>query len=460
MDMVTVVAVACAAVLLGVMIGWLLAARRHSARITGVEERAVAAEARAASAETRLEERTRSADERAAERAAMAEQADQRIRETFQALSAEALRSNNESFLQLARTQMNELHRATTTELDARRTSIAELVTPIREALAKVDGKLQQVEVEREGAYKALIQQVHAMAETQRELSNRTGGLVNALRSPHVRGRWGEIQLRRVCEMAGMLDHCDFIEQASVDTEDGRLRPDMIVRLPGGKVVIVDAKAPLQAYLDAVDTASDEGVREARLRDHARQVRDHIGKLSAKGYWGQFDQTPEFVVMFLPGETFFSAALQHDPGLIEHGVEQHVIPASPTTLIALLRSVAYGWQQERIARNAEEISTVGRDLYERLRVFAGHHADLRRALDKAVQSYNKSVGSLERNVLPKARRFRELGATNAEALPEVEEIEKVPRTLQAPDMIMSGAEDPAATSVDAALPGAQPSLPA
>lgn len=456
MDIVTVVSVACAAVLLGLAIGWLLATRRHAVRLTLVESRATAAEARAASAETRLEERTRSAEERAAERAAIAEQADQRIRETFQAISAEALRSNNESFMQLARTQMNELHRATTTELDARRTSIAELVTPIREALARVDGKLQQVEVDRAGSYQALMEQVRAMAETQRELTVRTGGLVNALRSPHVRGRWGEMQLRRVCEMAGMLDHCDFVEQATVNTPDGRLRPDMLVRLPGGKVVIVDAKAPLQAYLDAMDDGADEGVREARLRDHARQVRDHLGKLGAKSYWTQFDQTPEFVVMFLPGETFFSAALQNDPALIEHGVEQHVIPASPTTLIALLRSVAYGWQQERIARNAEEISMAGRELYDRLRAFAGHHSQLRQSLARAVDSYNRSVGSLERSVLPQARRFRDLGATTAEEIAEPGEIGTAIRAIHAPDV--HGPAPGGSDGGDAAA-APQPSLP-
>lgn len=433
MELTIVVAVGWTALVLGALAAWLVARRRYAARLSAAESRAIGAESRATDAATRLEERTRAATELAAEKAAMLEQADRRLRETFQAISADALRSNNESFLQLARTQLGELQRATTADLDARQRGIAELVAPIREALERVDGKLQRVEVERAGSYEALMQQVRAMAETQRELTARTGGLVNALRSPHVRGRWGEIQLRRVCEMAGMLAHCDFVEQASVDSADGRLRPDMVVRLPGGKVVIVDAKAPLQAYLEAVEGAADEATRDARLRDHARQVRDHVGKLSAKSYWGQFDQTPEFVVMFLPGETFFSAALQHDPGLIEHGVEQRVIPASPTTLIALLRSVAYGWQQERIARNAEEISAAGRELYDRVRVFVGHHTELRRSLAKAVDSYNRSVGSLERSVLPQARRFRELGATTAEEISEPGEIGEVLRTIQAPD---------------------------
>jgi DNA recombination protein RmuC len=236
--------------------------------------------------------------------------------------------------------------------------------------------------------------------------------------------------------MAGMMDHCDFVEQESVATADGRLRPDVTVRLPGGKIIIVDAKAPLQAYLEAVE-APDDATRERKLKDHARQVRDHITKLSAKSYWGQFDQTPEFVVMFLPGETFFSAALQYDPGLIEYGVDQKVIPSSPTTLIALLRSVAYGWQQERIAQNAAEISELGRELHDRIRVFAGHYADLKRHLQKTVESYNSSVGSLERSVLPQARRFRALGATTAAELPEIGEVETALRSLDMPEAISS-----------------------
>ena len=279
-------------------------------------------------------------------------------------------------------------------------------------------------------AYASLGQQVRSLAETQVSLQAETSNLVKALRTPHVRGRWGEIQLRRVCEMAGMLDHCDFVEQESVETADGRLRPDLTVKLPGGKVIIVDAKAPLQAYLDAMD-ATDDATRDAHLRLHARHVRDHMTALGQKAYWGQFAESPELVVMFLPGETFFSAALQHDPALIEYGVAQKVIPASPTTLIALLRSVAYGWQQERVARNAAEISELGRELYERLRVFAGHHDELRRGLQKAVESYNRSVGSLERMVLPQARRFRDLGATAAAELPEAAAVETTLRALDA-----------------------------
>ena len=371
-----------------------------------------------------------------AEKIKILEQAELRLRESFQTLSAEALRQNNDSFLQLARTSLGELHKVSSAELDARQKSITELMSPIREALEKVDGKLQETEVARVGSYESLMEQVRSMAETQKELGTRTRNLVDALRSPTVRGRWGEIQLKRVCEMAGMVDHCDFVEQESVSTADGKLRPDVTVRLPGGKIIIVDAKAPLQAYLDAME-APDDPTREAKLKDHSRQVRGHITKLSAKSYWGQFDETPEFVVMFLPGETFFSAALQYDPGLIEYGVEQKVIPASPTTLIALLRSVAYGWQQDKVARNAAEISELGRELYDRIRVFTGHYADIRKHLQKSVDAFNGSIGSLEKSVMPQARRFKALGATTAAELSDIGTIDTALRTLEVPDLIGS-----------------------
>ncbi|PYX52100.1 MAG: DNA recombination protein RmuC [Acidobacteria bacterium] len=350
------------------------------------------------------------------------------LQNAFKALAADALTSNNVSFLQVAQETLKRFQSAAQSDLEMRQKAVADLVTPVRESLSKVDAQIQQLEIARSEAYGDLKSQVQSLITTQRELQSETGNLVRALRTPNVRGRWGEIQLRRVVEIAGMLSYCDFAEQETVTGESGRLRPDLVVKLPGGKQVVVDAKTPLQAFLDAFET-TDEEARRTCLANHARQVRDHINTLSGKKYWEQFESTPEFVVMFLPGETFFSAALEQDTGLIEHGVLNRVIPASPTTLIALLKAINYGWNQEKLTRNAQQISALGKELHERLRKLAGHISGVGANLDRAVEAYNQAIGSLENRVLVSARKFSELGASVADDIPELEPIETTARAL-------------------------------
>ena len=354
--------------------------------------------------------------------------ASEELRNAFKAMAADALKSNNMSFLVLAKESLERFQTEARGDLEVRQKAVADLVTPVRDSLNKVDAQIQQMEVARGDAYGELRAQVQSLITTQKELQSETGNLVRALRTPNVRGRWGEIQLRRVVEIAGMLSYCDFAEQESVTTESGRLRPDLVVKLPGGKHVVVDAKTPLQAFLDAFET-TDEDARRACLANHARQVRDHMKTLAGKNYWEQFEATPEFVVMFLPGETFFSAALEQDPGLIEQGVLNRVIPASPTTLIALLKAVNCGWNQEKLARNAQQISALGKELHDRLRLLAGHITSVGTGLDRAVESYNKAVGSLESRVLVSARKFSELGASVADDIPELAPIETTARAL-------------------------------
>jgi DNA recombination protein RmuC len=403
----------------------LAAEKADLARLLEERQQLVASRARLESA---LEIERKTSNEKIELLSKSGERAAEDLQNAFKALAADALNSNNTTFLQIAQETLKRFQGEAKGDLEARQKAVADLVAPVRESLNKVDAQIQLMEVARGQAYGDLKAQVQSLITTQKELQSQTGNLVRALRTPNVRGRWGEIQLRRVVEIAGMLAYCDFAEQETVATDSGRIRPDLVVKLPGGKHVVVDAKTPLQAFLDAFET-SDEEQRRTCLANHARQVRDHINTLGGKKYWEQFETTPEFVVMFLPGETFFSAALEQDTGLIEHGVLNRVIPSSPTTLIALLKAINYGWNQEKLARNAQEISALGKELHERLRKLAGHITLVGTNLDRAVEAYNQAVGSLETRVLVSARKFAELGASVPEEITPLEPIETTSRAL-------------------------------
>ncbi len=348
----------------------------------------------------------------------------------FKTLSSEALKNNNQSFLELAKATLERFQVQAVSDLEKRQTSIDELVKPLKESLEKVDGKINELEQKRAGAYEGIIKQVEFMAIGQEKLQRETNKLVSALKAPTVRGRWGEIQLKRVVEIAGMVEHCDFVQQEEVTNEYGKQRPDMVIRLPGKKTIVIDSKAPLADYLKAVET-TDEEIRNQKMLGHAKQVKNHITKLASKSYWTQFDFTPEFVVMFLPGETFFSAALQFDPELIEFGAEKRVILATPTTLIALLKAVAFGWKQEQINENAREISELGKVLYDRISVLTDHLLDIRKGLQHSVQAYNRTVGSYENRVLVTARKFGELGVVGENEIKEMEILETGLREIAA-----------------------------
>jgi len=389
-------------------------------RLKSEGELRVKAETQLAEAQASLEEQRKLLQESKAE-----------LTDTFNALSAAALNSNNEAFLALAKSTFDGLQAQAKGELLTREKAIEGIVAPLNDALSRYEVQIRNIEDVRLTAYVSLEEQLKSLATGNAQLQKETGSLVSALRAPQVRGRWGEMTLRRAAELAGMSAHCDFREQESFESETGRIRPDMMVNLPGDRRIAVDAKAPLQAFLDATSAATEEE-RTALLSRHAQIVRDHMNQLAARNYWEQFDHAPEFVVLFLPGESFFAAALEQDRTLIEDGMEKQVILATPTTLIALLRAVAFGWRQESIEQNAKEISDLGKQLYDRIRTFVEHLSELGNALDRSVEAYNKAIGSLELRVLPSARRFKELEAATGEDIPQVETVDDAPRSMALP----------------------------
>ncbi len=401
----------------------LAAATERSERMT--DDLAEAERARAIAETQTAELRVRLAEERE-----LYETAEARLGDTFRALAADALAANTEGFLSLANEKFGAARGENDAALSARHQAIEGLMKPVRESLDKVDLKIQELERERGQAYGRLIEQVRGLASAHEKLSAETGTLARALRSPTVRGRWGELQLRRVCELAGMLEHCDFSQQVTLVGDERRLRPDLIVRMPGGRNVVIDAKVPLEGYLLAMEATTDDD-RRARMRDHAAQLRAHLGKLGSKAYWAELSDTPEFVVMFLPGEAIFGAALEESPGLIEEGIGRRVLLATPTTLIALLQTIHYGWRQERLADNAEKISEQGRLLHERVATLVEHWERLGGALGKATEHFNAAAASFEGRVLPAVRRLEELGAGSKKAVNELPGLEARPRLRSA-----------------------------
>ncbi len=357
------------------------------------------------------------------EERALLQNAEAKLTDTFKALAADVLKDNSQSFVAMAKGELKTVQAEAKGDLETRQKAIDGLVNPLKESLVRYEKQIAEMEKSRQNAYGSLENQLKSLQRV-------TGSLDVALRTPQVRGRWGEMTLRRVAELAGMSQHCDFTEQETLTGGTGQQRPDMIVNLPGGRRIAVDSKVPLQAFLDAASAASETD-RRAHFARHGQQVRAHMNQLGAKKYWEQFDKAPDFVILFLPGESFFGAALEQDRSLIEDGMEKRVILATPTTLIVLLRAVAYGWREVQLAQNAQQISDLGKELYDRIRKFTEHFEGVGSALRKAVDTYNDATGSLERRVLISARKFKELGAATGEDIPEVESIEEKPRALAA-----------------------------
>ena len=376
------------------------------------------------SLKTTLEEQQKAWEEKLA----LLNDAKEKLSDAFKALSAEALKSNNEQFLELAKTNLEKFQEGARGDLEKRKQAVDELVKPLNESLKNVDGALRQIEKDHSG----VREKIESLLTSEAQLKKETADLVSALRRPTVGGLWGQMQLRNVVELAGMLQYCDFMEQKSVTTETGRLQPDMVIRLPNKRRVVVDSKVALDAYVQAVK-ADDDETRRSKLKEHAARVRTHISNLGSKGYWEQFQPGPECVVLFLPGEVFFSAALQEDPNLIEFGVQRRVWLTSPTTLIAFLRGIAYDWKQQQLAESAQIISKLGKELYDRVRAFANHLSDIRKGLDNAVDGYNRAVGSFESRILVTARRFKQLGAASGDEIDTLEPIDKTTRMIQAPE---------------------------
>jgi DNA recombination protein RmuC len=430
------------ALAIGVGLGWLLASSRTAAALAGAAALRTELDSRklevadlqagvrvADNARAQADERVLQVERRLDEQRRLLEEAERKLLDTFKSLAADALRSNTEDFLKRADEKFKADREVAHQAFDARQKTLDDLLRPARDSLVRLDEELRKIENDRRGAQGELKAQLES-------LGSQTGRLVDALRRPAVRGRWGEHQLRNVVETAGMLDHCDFLEQSMIVGDEGRFRPDMIVNLPGGKKIVVDSKAPLQAYLDSLDLP-DDARRNAKLLEHAGQVRQHIEQLASKAYWNALSPTPEMVVMFLPGEMFFSAALQQDPTLIEDAARRKVVLASPTTLIALLKAIAYGWRQEQLAENAERISALGQELHERIATMAEYLGKLGAALERSVDAFNNAVRSMETRVLVSARRFKELGVGGRKEIEELDQVEVKPRELATPANVIS-----------------------